>query len=139
MSFTDDESKGSEKIWINSGFFDYQRAELSIQKANFPENSLIYVNQASVSLVKGDKKAIYCDYVICAQIMPMAKSDPAINFDTYVPKDSEVVIFCLVYITSTCLYRGITKKLGMITLRGDMKETFFSYGYSKEKSSILYC
>ena len=139
MSFTDDESKGSEKIWINSGFFDYQRAELSIQKANFPENSLIYVNQASVSLVKGGEKAIYCDYVICAQIMPMANSDPAINFDTYVPKDNEVVIFCLVYNTSTGLYRGITKKLRMITLRGDMKETFFSYGYSKEKSSILYC
>ena len=71
--------------------------------------------------------------------MPMANPDPAINFDTYTPKDNEVVIFCPVYNTSNGLYCGIVKKLGMITLRGDVKENFFSYGYSKEKSSILYC
>ena len=141
MSFTDDddESKGVEKIWIEYGFFGYQRADLNIQKANFPENSLIYVNQATVSLVKGGEKALYCDNVICAQIMPMANPDPAINFDTYTPKDNEVVIFCPVYNTSNGLYCSIVKKLGMITLRGDAKENFFSYGYSKEKSSILYC
>ena len=141
MSFTDDddESKGVVKIWIEYGFFGYQRADLNIQKANFPENSLIYVNQATVSLVKGGEKAIYCDYVICAQIVPMANPDPVINFDTCVPKDNGVVIFCPVYNKSNGLYRGLTKKLGMTTLRGDMKENFFSYGYSKEKSSILYC
>ena len=142
MSFTDDdnsESKGGEKIWTEFGFFGKQRAELTIPKANFPENSLIYVNQATVSLVKGGEKAIYCDNVICAQIMPMANPDPAINFDTYTPKDNEVVIFCPVYNTSNGLYCSIVKKLGMITLRGDAKENFFSYGYSKEKSSILYC
>ena len=75
MSFTDDdnfESKGGEKIWTEFGFFGKQRAELTIPKANFPENSLIYVNQATVSLVKGGEKTIYCDNVICAQIMPMA-------------------------------------------------------------------
>ena len=145
MSFTDDdddddddddESKGGEKIWIEFGFFGNQRAELTIQKANFPENSFIYVNQATVSLVKGGEKTIYCDYVICAQITPMANPDSAINFNTYFPKDNEVVIFCPVYNTSNGLYRGITKRLGMITLRGDMKENFF---YSKEKSLILYC
>ena len=96
MSFTDDddddddddESKGGEKIWIEFGFFGNQRAELTIQKANFPENSFIYVNQATVSLVKGGEKAIYCDYVICAQITPMANPDSAINFDTY------LILYC---------------------------------------------
>ena len=40
----------------------------------------------------------------------------------------------------TGLYYGLTKKLGMITLRGDAQERgFFSYGYSKEKSALLYC
>ena len=100
---------------------------------------MIYVNQATVSLVKGGEKALYCDNVICAQIMPMANPDPAINFDTYIPEDNEVVIFCPVYNTSNGLYRGIAKRLGKIALRGDAKENFFSYGYSKEKSSILYC
>ena len=31
------------------------------------------------------------------------------------------------------------KKLGQITLRDDAKERFFSYGYNKEKSALLYC
>ena len=53
LSFQDDESKGSEKIWQESGFFGHQQAELTIAKANFPENMLCYINQGTVSLVKG--------------------------------------------------------------------------------------
>ena len=43
------------------------------------------------------------------------------------------------YNTVTGLYYGLSKKLGQITLRGDAKERFFSYGYNKEKSALLYC
>ena len=71
--------------------------------------------------------------------MLMANIDPAINLDSYVPKQNEVVIYCLVYNTSTGLYCGVTKKLGLITLKGDVKERLFSYGFHKEKSSVLYC
>ena len=57
LSFTDDDpSKGSESIWLESGYFCNQRAELTIQKANFPENTLIYVNQLYGSLVKVGKR-----------------------------------------------------------------------------------
>ena len=59
VSFQDDESKGSEKVWLESGFFGDQRAELTIVKSNFPENTFCYVNQGSVSLVKGGEKAFY--------------------------------------------------------------------------------
>ena len=38
MLFTENDSKGSERIWIKSGFFGNQRAGLTIQKANFPED-----------------------------------------------------------------------------------------------------
>ena len=56
LSFKDDDiSKGSESIRLDPGFFSNQRAELTIQMANFPENTLVYVNQAYVSLVKGGK------------------------------------------------------------------------------------
>ena len=56
LSFKDhDISKGSESIRLYSGFFRNQRAELTIQMVNFPENTLVYVNQAYVSLVKGGK------------------------------------------------------------------------------------
>ena len=46
ISFQDDEAKGSEKIWPESGFFGDQRSELTIQKVNFPENTLCYINQS---------------------------------------------------------------------------------------------
>ena len=69
----------------------------------------------------------------------MANIDPAINLDTYSVKENEVLVYCPVYNTSTGMYRGITKKLGLITLRGGASERFFSYGYNKEKSSLLYC
>ena len=43
------------------------------------------------------------------------------------------------YKKSTRLCGGLTKKLGHITLPGDAKEHFSSYGYNKEKSSLFYC
>ena len=138
MSFTDDDSKGSERIWIEHGFFGDQHADLTIQKANFPENCLCHINQATVSLVKGGEKAIYCDYVIVSQIMPIANIDPAINLDSYITKQNEVVIYCPVYNTNTGLYRGITKKLGLITLRGDVKERFF-FHMLLTKKRVLCC
>ena len=126
LSFKDDDqSKGSENIWLQPGFFGEQRADLTLQKTNFPEITLTYVNQARVSLVKGGEKAIYCDYVILAQIMPLANIDPLINLDTYEPKDNEAVIYVPMYNTVTGLYYGLTKKLGMITLRGDAQERGF--------------
>ena len=58
LSFKDDDqSNGSENIWLQSGFFGEQRADLTIQKASFSEITLTYVNQAHVSLVKGGEKS----------------------------------------------------------------------------------
>ena len=138
LSLTDDESKGSEKIWKEFGFFKDQRVELTISKANFPENCLVYINQGSLSVVKGGEKAIYLDFVILGQIMPIANPDPKFDIDNYVCKDNEVIIYCPVYNKSTGVYGGLTKKLGYITLRGDSGERFFSYGYNKEKSSLFF-
>ena len=68
LSFKDDDqSKGSENIWLQPGFSAVQWADLTLQKASFPEITLTYVNQARVFLAKGGEKAIYCDYVILAQ------------------------------------------------------------------------
>ena len=78
-----------------------------------------------MSLVKGGEKAIYCNYVILAQIMSLANIDPLINLDTYEPKDNEVVIYVPMYNTVTGVHYGLTKKLGMITLRGDAQERGF--------------
>ena len=135
----DDESKGTENIWKEHCFFGDQRAELTILKANFPQNTLVYINQATVSLVKGGDKAICLDLVVVGQIMPAANVDPKIDFDKYEYKAKKIMLYVLVYNTTTGLYGWLKKKLAYITLRGDPKERFLSYGFYKEKSSLLYC
>ena len=139
LSLQDDESKNTERIWSESSFIGDQRAELTILKANFPKNTLVLVNQGTVSLVKGGEKAIYLDFVIIGQLMPAANIDPKIDLDNYECKENEVILYIPVYNTATGLYGGLVKKLAYITLRGDAKEKFMSYGYSKENSSLLYC
>ena len=109
VSFQDDESKGSEKIWQESGFFSNQRAELTILKVNFPENMLCYINQSTVSLVKCGEKALYLDFVVLGQIMHVANVNPEINLDTYYFKENEVLIYCPVYNKSTSLYVALPK------------------------------
>ena len=106
VSFQDDESKGSEKVWLESGFFGDQRAELTIVKANFPENTFCYVNQGSVSLVKGGEKALYLDFVVLGQLMPAANVNPEIDLDSYVLKENEVIMYCPVYNELTGMYGG---------------------------------
>ena len=103
------------------------------------ENSLVYVNQGTVLLVKGGEKAIYLDFVVVGQIMPAANFDSSIDFENYEYKENEEMLYVPVYNTITGLYGGLKKKLAGITLRGDPKERFWSYGFCKEKSSFLYC
>ena len=140
MSIDEDHSdKGTEYIWSDFGFFGDLNVDLTIMKVNFPELTMCYINQARVSIVKNNEQAIYCDNVIIAQIMPYAVLDPEINLETYTPKENEAIIYCPLYNTTTGLFYGITRKLGLITVLGDEQEQFFSYGYSKEKSKVLYC
>ena len=100
---------------------------------------MVYVNQGIVSLVKGEKKAIYLDFVVLGQIMPAANVDMNINFDSYEYKVNEVLLYVPVYNTIAGLYGGLQKKLAYITLRGNRKERFYSSGFCKEKSTLLYC
>ena len=123
---------------MKNGFFRDQRTDLTIVKANFPENMLVYVNQESISPVKNGY-AIYPDFVILTQILPLANPPPEINLDTHEFKDNEALLFVPLYNTENGLYRGLTKKLAQITWRGDKSEIFYSYGFDKEKSKMLFC
>ena len=138
VSIGENKDSNTENIWKKSGFFKDQRIDLTIPKANFPENTLCYVNQGTVSQVK-DGEAIYLEYVILGQIMPLANPDPSIDLDNYEFKDNECLLYVPLYNTETGLFKGLGKKLGYISLRGDKKETFYSYGYDKERSKLLYC
>ena len=76
VTFEDDDSKNSENMWLESGFFDDRRSDLNIPKAKFPENTLCYVNQGTVSLLKSGEKAIYSEFVVIGQFMAVANADP---------------------------------------------------------------
>ena len=68
-SMAESPEKSTERVWKENGFFGDQRADLTIKKANLPKNTLVYINNHSVTPVKG-RHAIYLEYVILAQILP---------------------------------------------------------------------
>ena len=127
----------SECIWMENGFFMGQRTDMTIAKANFPENTLLYVNQESISPVKNGY-AIYPDFVILTQILPLANPPPEINLDTHEFKDNEALLFVPLYNTENGLYRGLTKQLARITLRDDKNETFYSYGLTRKNQNCCF-
>ena len=116
VSFQDDETKNNEKVWQKSGFFDDHQSDLTIQKVDFPENTLCYVNQGSVLLVKDGGQRIYLEFVVCGQLMPLANPDPSINLETHVFQENDALLYVPVYNKATGLYGGLTKKLAHITL-----------------------
>ena len=117
LSLKDDkgDSSSTEKIWKSNGFFGDQKTNLTIIKANFPENTLDYVNNGSIFAVKGGQTAVYLDYVILAQILPVMNFPD--NLDNYQYKDNEVLLYVPLYNTQNGLYRGIKKSLANIVLR----------------------
>ena len=117
LSLRDDkgDSSSAKKMWKSDGFFGDQKTDLTIIKANFPENTLVYVNNGSIFAVKGGKTAVYLGYVILVQILPVMNSPD--NLDNYQYKDNEVLLYVPLYNTQNGLYRGIKKSLAYIVLR----------------------
>ena len=108
-------SSSTEKMWKSNGFFGDQKTNLTIIKAKFPENMLVYVNNGSIFAVKGGKTAVYLGYVILVQILPVMNFPD--NLDNYQYKDNEVLLYVPLYNTQNGLYRGIKKSLANIVLR----------------------
>ena len=107
-TLNDDHSKKSENVWKENHFFKEHTTDLIISKPNFLENTLSYVNQGSISPIKGEQ-AIYLEFVIIGQILPFANPDPKIDLDHYDFKDNEVLLFVPSYNTETGLYQGLKK------------------------------
>ena len=93
LSVKDDktDSAATEKIWKSNGFFGNQRTDLKIAKANFPDNTLVYLNNGSISAAKGGQTTIYLDYVILVQILPIINSPDSL--DNYQYEDNEDLLY----------------------------------------------
>ena len=132
----DDKVYSGEKIWKKNGFFQDVRAELNLEKVNIPENCLLYVNQGFLSTVKSGEIAMYLHNFIIGQLI-IAANQPE-DISTYICSKNEVKLLSCVYDLESGDFKGIREQIAFIVLRGDVDETFLSYGFNKIKSKVLY-
>ena len=52
-----------ERVWRNYGYFEARKSDYSMEKVNFSENTLLYINQSYLT-VKKNKKIFYCHFFI---------------------------------------------------------------------------
>ena len=106
-----------------------------IEKANFRENNIIYINQAYQSY-KDNKKLYYIDYYLLGQFNQCL--NPPEDLKNYECQPNETKIYRPKYGIVTGEFIGLYETLGYLTVRGDNHECFFDYGYSKDNSKVLY-
>ena len=80
----DGEEKVGERIWEQDGYFGSINPDFSIHKKNFPENAVVYINQAYLTVNDRDVM-IYCNYAILGQIV-VFRSPPE-NIDDAIKND----------------------------------------------------
>ena len=131
-----DEKISGEKVWKENGFFKDIRPELNLEKVNMPENTLYYVNQAFISTIKNGELAMYVLNFILGQLI-FAANQPK-KIDEHKCEPNEVKLLSCVYDLESGDFKVVRLMLAYIVLRGDEDEIFFSYGYNKSKSKILY-
>ena len=133
---SEDEKLSGERVWKENGFFKDIRPELNLEKLNMPENTIYYVNQAFLSTVKNGEIAMYVQNFIIGQLI-FAANQPN-DISEYVCLPNEVKLLSCVYDLESGEFKGVRLQLAYIVLRGDEHEIFFSYGYEKSKSKVLY-
>ena len=131
-----DEKVSGERVWKENGFFSEVKPEMNIEKVNIPENTLLYINQGFISTVKNGDFAMYVHNFIVGQLLVAANQPDDIT--TYSCKENEVKLLTCVYDLESGKFKGLRLMLAYIIIRGDDDEVFFSYGYSKSKSTVLY-
>ena len=74
-----DDKVSGEKVWKENGFFKEVKSEMNIEKANVPENTLLYINQGFISTVKSGELAMYVHNFIIGQLIIAANQPEDIN------------------------------------------------------------
>ena len=90
-----------------------------MEKVNFPENALIYINQAYLTIYK-IKKIFYANYFILGQIIEA--SNPPKDIKNYELQDREVKHLSPKYSPETGDFQGLYETIGFIVVRGDDDE-----------------
>ena len=106
-----------------------------MEKLNFPENSLIYFNQAYLT-VKKNKKIFYCNFSLLGQIVEALNLLQ--NVSSYTLREDELKMVKLRYNAETGKFLGLYEKTVCMVTGGSSKEVFLNYGFDKENSTVLY-
>ena len=123
-------------MWKKHGFFGTESCDFDIEKANMPENTILYVNQGYQSYKDG-YIVYYNDLYIIVQIMPLAQQPK--DIESYQLKDDEVKILRAQYDPISGEFLGIEYFVGLIIVKNDADEQCFDYGYNKDNWKLLYC
>ena len=91
------------------GFFSDERADFNLEKRNFPENTLCYINQGYISTVKLGESAIYTHVLLLGQLT-IAVHQPA-DIETYECKKNETKLVTSLYNQEIGEFLGLAKKL----------------------------
>ena len=129
------EEISAERVWRQYGFFDSGKSYFSMEKVNYPENTILYLNQAYLT-VKENKKIYYCDFFVLGQIVEAA--NPPEDISTYVLKENKVKMIRPKSNAETGEFLGLYETVRFMVVRGSPDEVFFNYGYNKDKSKVLY-
>ena len=114
-------------VWTSFGYFDARKSDCSMVKVNFPDNMLLYINQAFL-IVKKNKN---CDYYVLGHIVET--SDTPQDISSYTLKENKVKMVRPRYDSETGEFKGLYKTVGFLIVRGSPEELFFNYGFDKEK------
>ena len=126
--------RNSTDLWPKDGFFRSQACDFSLEKANLPEMTIFYVNQAYLSY-KGNKKIYYPDVYIIGQVVPLLNAPE--DLQNYQLKTDEVKLIKPKYDPVSTQFLGLIQTLGYLTVCGDEQEYLFDYDFNKENSKIL--
>ena len=129
------EEISAERVWRQYGFFDSGKSYYSMEKVNYPENTILYLNQAYLT-VKENKTIYYRDFFVLGQIVEAA--NPPEDISTYVLKENKVKMIRPKSNAETGEFLGLYETVRFMVVRGSPDEVFFNYGYSKDKSKVLY-
>lgn len=123
-----------QKTWLSDGYFKNQVTDYDMQKVNYSENSILYINQAFLTV----KRLRRCLQGLLHLRVSYRSRYRSSDIDSYQRKENEVEMYCAKYKFSTGQFLGLHETVGLIVVTGDDDEVFFNYGYDKVNSELLY-
>ena len=100
------EEVSGERVWSNYGYFHARKLDYLMEKINFPENTLLYINQSCLTVNKY-KKIFYCDFFMIAKIV--ASLDPPQDISSHTLKENEVKMVMLHYDPKTREFKWVIR------------------------------